>query len=473
MPRILVVDDEKTNVKLLEANLLPLGYEVITAYSGEEALEKVNIHPIDLILLDVMLHGIDGFEITKRLRSGENTRLIPIVLITALKETEDRIKGIEAGCDDFISKPFDKNEINARVKALLKISYYRSLLDEKEKFEYVIENIEDGIIVLDSAYNVARMNKKTRALLSLGTGAGQVNIIAHISKNFNVHYDGNLSADLKTKALIFDIERPETETVQSFIIEARSSIVKNPAGEISSILMIFHDVTIIRKEELMKQDFLGLVSHKLRTPASTINMSAIMLQNEKLEENQKKFIDRIVNQSFELNTLIESLLTFVTVNSRNLSSEREEINIHDYLPGVVDSLIRTIKDKKIDLNINCPDKDITINMNRIYFDLVIGSLVDNAIKFNDKDNIILGIKAAKIQDEIELSIADNGAGIPPEEQEKVFEKFYQVEKHFTGNVEGAGLGLALVKRIVTAYGGEIKLESEIGKGTKINFTIPS
>lgn len=143
--RILVVDDEPTNVKLLEANLLPQGYEVLTASNGDEALRIVSTNNVDLILLDVMMPGIDGFEVTRRLRAEENTRLIPVVLITALKETVDRIKGIEAGCDDFISKPFDKNELLARVKSLLRIKSLHDELEDNYKKLKELEKMKDSL----------------------------------------------------------------------------------------------------------------------------------------------------------------------------------------------------------------------------------------------------------------------------------------------------------------------------------------
>ena len=101
-PVILVVDDLTQNNELLEAYLVPQGYEVIKAVSGEEAFKKLADNQIDLILLDVMMPGMDGFEVTRRIRQDPKTRLMPIILVTALKETEDRIKGIKAGCDDYI-----------------------------------------------------------------------------------------------------------------------------------------------------------------------------------------------------------------------------------------------------------------------------------------------------------------------------------------------------------------------------------
>jgi putative two-component system response regulator len=127
-PLILVVDDQAQNIELLEAFLVPQGYGVVMAGSGEEALERLSANPIDLVLLDVIMPGMDGFALTRRIRQDSASLLLPIILVTALRETEDRIKGIEAGCDDFISKPIDKMELLARVRSLLKVKAYNDLL---------------------------------------------------------------------------------------------------------------------------------------------------------------------------------------------------------------------------------------------------------------------------------------------------------------------------------------------------------
>ena len=133
---ILIVDDQPKNIELLEAYLVPHGYEILNATNGEEALEKLAItsnetlsnNQIDLILLDVMMPGMDGFEVTRRIRSNIMHRMLPIILVTALREQEDRVKGIEAGCDDFLSKPVDKMELLARVRSLLKVKAYNDLM---------------------------------------------------------------------------------------------------------------------------------------------------------------------------------------------------------------------------------------------------------------------------------------------------------------------------------------------------------
>jgi PAS domain S-box-containing protein/putative nucleotidyltransferase with HDIG domain len=132
-PVILIVDDQLQNIELLEAYLAAQGYEIVTAANGEEALRKLSGNQIDLMLLDIMMPGMDGFEVTRRVRQDDIHRLLPIILITVLRETEDRIKGIEAGCDDFISTPVDKMELLARVRSLLKVKAYNDLMSNYRK----------------------------------------------------------------------------------------------------------------------------------------------------------------------------------------------------------------------------------------------------------------------------------------------------------------------------------------------------
>lgn len=156
-PVILVVDDNPQNIELLEAHLVPEGYEIVKAANGEEALGKLSGNQIDLMLLDVMMPGMDGFEVTRRVRQDNTHRLLPIILVAALTEREARVKGIEAGCDDFISKPVEKIEILARVRSLLKVRAYNDLMSNyrqeletevtrrTEELKHAMENLQQEI----------------------------------------------------------------------------------------------------------------------------------------------------------------------------------------------------------------------------------------------------------------------------------------------------------------------------------------
>jgi two-component system sensor histidine kinase/response regulator len=147
-PVILAVDDQPQNIELLEAYLVPQGYEIVKASSGEEALEKLSCSGIDLVLLDIMMPRMSGFEVLEKIRADEKTRRLPVVMITTLRETADRVKALDMGCDDFISKPFDKHELLARVKSLLRIRTLQDKLETSYEKLQELDTIKDKLTQL-------------------------------------------------------------------------------------------------------------------------------------------------------------------------------------------------------------------------------------------------------------------------------------------------------------------------------------
>ena len=318
-PVILVVDDHSQDIELLEAYLVPQGYEIIKASSGEEALKKLVHNQIDLILLDVMMPKMSGLEVLKKLRADEKTRLIPVVMVTVLKETEDKVKALEAGCDDFISKPVDKVELLARVKSILKISYYLRQLDEKEKFKAVVDKISDGIAVCSPDYLIKDSNEAILKYLNIVDPAN-INLVETLFKNYSVSMNKEALMDLTIAHKTFDIVGEETETTKALYLEANLDLIKNSSGELLSIVFILRDVTTGRTEEFLKQDTLTLISHKLRTPLGVISGKIALLQDGlygTLNEEQKEAIGTVSKQSFLLISIVEKLLGFTIVRSRS------------------------------------------------------------------------------------------------------------------------------------------------------------
>ena len=132
-PKILVVDDEERNLRLMTAMLEPEGYDVVLAGNGTEALQKAREEFPDVVLLDIMMPGLDGFEVAKQLKDSEETRTVPIIMVTALNEVGDRVKALEVGADDFLSKPVDKTELKARVRSSLKVKAYHDHMRDYQK----------------------------------------------------------------------------------------------------------------------------------------------------------------------------------------------------------------------------------------------------------------------------------------------------------------------------------------------------
>ncbi|MEW6233521.1 MAG: HD domain-containing phosphohydrolase [Chloroflexota bacterium] len=167
--KILVVDDNLQNVELMEAYLFEAGgYEVQTAYDGEEALAKVAESPPDIVLLDAMMPRLDGFQVCRRLKGDEGTRLIPIVMITALTDLEDRLKGIEVGADDFLSKPVNKLELLTRVKSLVRVKHLNDKLENLEKVLITIAAIAEA----KDAYTEGHLERMANYAAGLGAALG-------------------------------------------------------------------------------------------------------------------------------------------------------------------------------------------------------------------------------------------------------------------------------------------------------------
>ncbi len=145
-PKILVVDDNSTNVELLCANLKPYNYQIDTAYDGEEALKKIEKDPPDLVLLDLMMPKVSGYEVCQHIKKNKKTQLIPVIVVTALKDLTDKIKAIEMGADDFLMKPFNKLELITRVKSLLKL---KELYDDVEMGEDIIFTLAEMLEAKD------------------------------------------------------------------------------------------------------------------------------------------------------------------------------------------------------------------------------------------------------------------------------------------------------------------------------------
>ncbi len=165
---ILVVDDERLNLRMLEDLLRTEGYGVRTAQDGEQALERVREAPPDLILLDVMMPKLDGYEVCRRLKGNKDTVFIPIVMVTALTRLEQKIRGIEAGADDFLTKPFNSAELITRVRSLLKV---KQLTDELENAETVLFSLALGVEAKDP-YTEGHCERLSAFSFQLGAAMG-------------------------------------------------------------------------------------------------------------------------------------------------------------------------------------------------------------------------------------------------------------------------------------------------------------
>ncbi|MCK6466775.1 MAG: response regulator [Candidatus Brocadia sinica] len=233
--KILVADDIKQNVKLLRVILTASEYDVIEAYDGEEALEKAKTENPDLILLDIMMPRLTGYEVCQKLRADGTTKNIPIVMITALHEMDDRIKGIEAGADDFISKPFNKAELLARVKSLLRMRQPSVKRDETPVLDTILSGLSEGVIVADEQWKIKNINQTAQELLHIQTDTKDMDLMAHLSRM-------RLSVPMETlrnsQEKDTDFQILSSNTQHPFHANARMTKIFDNHGNITGITLI-------------------------------------------------------------------------------------------------------------------------------------------------------------------------------------------------------------------------------------------
>lgn len=235
-PKILIADDIKQNVKLLRVILTASEYDVVEAYDGEEALAKARDEHPDLILLDVMMPKVTGYEVCQKLRADEITKHIPVIMITALHEMDDRIKGIEAGADDFISKPFNKAELLARIKSLLRMRPGKEKPEKREEttvLESILSNLKEGIIVTDGQWKIRNINQTAYELLHIReTDITNADLLPYLSRT---KLSLPVEVIMNTQEKITDFQIADTNAEGLPNVSARMTKIFNEQGAVVGI----------------------------------------------------------------------------------------------------------------------------------------------------------------------------------------------------------------------------------------------
>ncbi|HUW99667.1 MAG: response regulator [Phycisphaerae bacterium] len=474
--KILIVDDYPANVKLLERNLRTAGYETLAAYDGAEALEKVASERPDLILLDIMLPKIDGYEVCHRLRADEATAVIPIIMITALKDTADRIRGLEAGADDFISKPFDRGELLARVKSLLQIKYYRSMLAEREKFHAVIQDLSHGIIITDADGRIQTISRRAAELLDVAGEDFVGRKIEEALERFEVEPSLEaLRALSGARSVTVDLAQRKVRSPR--YLAGRYTRILGRGGELYNTAMVFRDITEMRQKEKLKRDFLSLMSHKLKTPLTIIGGYLNLIDRGKYGQVPPPVADAIrvtLAKVQELSDLIEKVLTYAGLTATELERAGQLVSLADLVGHVRERIEQRYPNRAIVWRVLVPRDLPRARAPEELLSIVLDNLLDNAVKFTRAPEARVEVTAEEIADRrLRVRVCDNGPGVASEDREKVFAEFTQVEEDFTGSVAGMGLGLSTAKRLVESWGGRIGLEVPPERGSAFFFTVPS
>lgn len=379
--------------------------------------------------------------------------------------------------------------------AIQNAQLFSSVREEKEKVETVFSQMAEGAIFADESGQVVLANPSACRLLGISTSSSSPHSLSSLPTEVGGYPRGgessgeNLWKILESFSVVPHIEllkisESDPSPFEAIRTEGKTLILSGLINKIFSVkgalvgfLAVFRDVTLEKKEEKMKRDFLSLMSHKLKTPLVAITgYTPMLLEDEelaKLGPFYKKAISSIHQQGIHLKQLVEKLISFSLIEAEEVTVEKKPHNAKKVIGEVLAAMKTILEDKKAEIILDSSlDSLPPLNVDYDKFREVMKSLIENGVKFNEKDSKQILISANVENGMAALSVKDNGRGIPPEEFEKIFQKFYQIEESFTGQVEGAGLGLALVKRLVEVHGGTVKVESKMGEGSTFTVTFP-
>lgn len=360
-------------------------------------------------------------------------------------------------------------EKNDRQYALAKREHERYIQAQfQAQQEALFNSMVEGVLVLDPQARIRLCNQSLRLLLHFSRDIRGLTIL----EAFRLHELDALARGLLEECKIIDreLELPGTPSRQ---LQVNGSAVLDRDGKQLGAILVFHDLTRIKQLENTRQEFVANVSHELRTPLSMIKGFVETLLNGAMADPavSTRFLNNISKHTDRLTFLIEDLLTISRLESGKVVFNLLPTGIHEVAMRVIDDLRSRAAEKKIVLSNRVP-ADLVAWADGDRLQQVLFNLVDNAIKYGTPAGHVEVVALPSEKDFVLLSVQDDGPGIPPESKDRVFERFYRVDKARSREQGGTGLGLSIVKHIVQCHGGRVWVESEPGKGAKFFFTLP-
>jgi PAS domain S-box-containing protein len=523
-PDVLIVDDYPANLEVLVVMLKSRGYHLRTAHDGAHALELIAEKMPDLIIMDIMMPVMNGFDTAKHLKSQTETTHIPIIFLSALNDTSDKVKAFECGAVDYMTKPINVQELLVRVKTQIDL-HIRGRENQELRQHLATQNARLGQIVEERTQQLNRLNQRTSAILAGVNDSiillSDTGTIEMTNKGFDTRF-GYAPDELFGHPLTA-ITTPENARIlaENFMLvqpnqaksfqlmmrckndshfEADVSIaVINKHTENAQLVMTCHDISYLQELARLKDDFISMVTHELRTPITGINLIATQLRqyDDRMDATMRqRKLDQLITQSKVMTELVASVLDISKLERRKLKHNLQEmVNVGDLAYKTLEEQLPISSSKEQDISFFYDNNTPSIVGDSAEIERIWRNLISNAIKYTPENGtIIVRLGQALLNDNRQVSdclldstahilpllqpnhyiigqVTDNGHGISPEHLQQLFTRFNRGWAK-SSNIPGTGLGLALIRDLIMAYGGNIHVESELGRGSQFTFWLP-
>ena len=420
--RILIIEDSLTQALRLQDSLEKHHYETKIANNGKAGLDLLKQKPYTLVISDIIMPEMDGYELCRQIKSNEKLKNTPVILLTSLSDPHDVIEALECGADNFVTKPYSENFLISRIQNILVNRQLR--LDGMSEMGIEIVFAGKKHFITSSRMQIVDLLFST--------------------------YENAIQKNTELEQVNRELVMTQRELEQKNIELARLNEQKNY--------------------------FLGMAAHDLRNPMGAIYNSSDLLIEEDLgplNDEQKEMIAAVKNASEFMLNLVNDFLDIAHIESGKLTLKKEDVDIFSLIKTNVQFNQNFAVKKQISLDFQYTDIESLpmISLDGSKIQQVMNNLISNAIKYTHSGGAIQVILEKK-DDQIHIAVRDNGQGIPEDEIQNLFAPFQRTSVESTAGEKSTGLGLAIAKKIVNAHNGEIWVKSQVGEGTTFHISLP-
>ena len=476
IPKILVIDDEKRIREACRSILAEEGFDVDLASDGIRGLALIQNFHFDIVLLDLMMPNLSGFEVLSQIKTHHPDTVV--IVITGYATLEHSIEAMKKGAFDFIPKPFSPEQL--RVVTDKALTYTRALEDianTQSRLRVMVNCLSDGVMCTDNQKRAVLANPS----FLKNIGSGETKVVGRKAETF---IQDPLLLETIEKALAMPSEE-FVELTEELNVEGdngaedktlniRCMPFRDRRGLTLGAITVLHDITTQKQVEKMKSDFVSMVSHEIRSPMNSVLMQLEVVLDGlagDVTAKQEEILDRASQKIQNLVAMSSELLDLAKIESGLIILEKDLVDIAALIEDQVIFHKARAAAKKIDLNLIPLPPLPKLLANRQNMEEILSNLITNAILYTPSGGRVF-VSAEVEDDSLYLFIRDNGIGIAAEDQDRIFSRFYRIKNEKTRYINGTGLGLPIVKRIVEAHKGSVTVESKPETGSTFTVRLP-
>lgn len=480
--RVLVVDDQDHNLDLLTRRLELAGYQAIGASSGREALNYLDGHEVDCVLLDVNMPGINGLEVLAILRTSHSAADLPVIMVTARGGSSDVVNALDAGANDYITKPIDIAVLLARLALQVELlTLRRSLRGEKELRDGLVDSAQEIILCVDARGIVSEYNSFAES--SLGYPRGEV-----LGRPALMLFGDRERA----AALLDEVSRGAPMSGETFLSTRRGNLLpvryscaplRMASGGSNGVVMLAVDIsreneleTERRRLDRMRESFMTIATHDMKSPLSSIMGFSSLLEDsfragDVLTEEGAEFIRRIARTSRVLKALVEDFLDFRALNASQIVLKRSAVDLNLIAGDCCEMVDALAAQRGIRLELDLEGSPAIVDADARRIRQVISNFVENALKFTPTGGLVI-VRTRRIDGDIRVQVEDTGPGVPESDIEIIFKPWAVSAARAHGNEKSTGLGLSICAEFIRLHGGGFGVENKPTGGSIFHFSLP-